>query len=146
MNASDHSLMRRLAIGLLALFAVTAAYHRLDLLYSHKFFDVTGSAQWIWAQHQISRNIPVAFFATRNFDLPPNRSFTHVKIGCDPEYSLYFNGVQVGGRRIGEESALDVYDVSNLAHDRGNRMAVAARRPNGVGGIIASIDVSAEYK
>lgn len=145
-QAADRALLRRLSIALLALLGFVAACHRLDLLYSHKFFDVTGSAQWIWAQHQMSRNIPVAFFATRNFDLPPNRSFTRVKIACDPEYTLYFNGTQVGGRRMGEESALDVYDLSALAHDRGNRMVVAARSPNGVGGIIASIDVTAEYK
>src|SRR5437867_3045486 len=96
MNASDHNLMRRLAIGVLALFAGVDAYHRLYLLYAHKFFDVTGRAQWIWAQHQLSRNIPVAFFATRNFDLPPNRQFTRIKVAVDPEYTLYFNGPQIG--------------------------------------------------
>ncbi|PYQ52340.1 MAG: hypothetical protein DMF59_04965 [Acidobacteria bacterium] len=146
MNASDHNLMRRLAIGVLALFAVVAAYHRLYLLYAHKFFDVTGRAQWIWAQHQLSRNIPVAFFATRNFDLPPNRQFTRIKVAVDPEYTLYFNGAQIGGRRIGEDSALDVYDVSKLSRDRGNRIVIAARSANGVGGVIASIDITDAYK
>ena len=138
--------MRRLTIALLALLGLVAAYSKLDLLYSHKFFDNTGRAQWIWAQQQLSRGVPVAFFATRNFDLPPNRQFTRIKVFGDPEYTLYFNGMQVGGRRVGEESALDVYDVSKLARDRGNRIVIAARSPNGVGGVIASVDVTRDYQ
>lgn len=115
-------------------------------MYSHKFFDITGRAEWIWPQHQLSREIPVAFFATRNFDLPPNRLYTRIKVFGDPEYTLYFNGAQIGGRRVGDESALDVYDVSELARTRGNRIVIAARSPNGVGGIIASVDVTDEYQ
>src|ERR1700730_5062560 len=91
-SADDRRLMRRLTIALLVLFGLVAASSRLYLLYAHKFFDVTGRAQWIWAQHQLSRDIPVAFFATRNFDLPPNRQFARIKIAGDPEYTLYFNG------------------------------------------------------
>ncbi len=143
---ADRILMRQLTIGLLALFGIIAAYSRLDLLYSHKFFDITGRAQWIWLRHQLSREIPIAFFATRNFDLPPNRLFTRIKVFGDPEYTLYFNGAEIGGRRVGEESALDVYDVSSLARTRGNRMVIAARSPNGVGGVIAAVDVTQEYQ
>ncbi|HJT16780.1 MAG TPA: hypothetical protein VJ853_05310 [Thermoanaerobaculia bacterium] len=139
-------MLRRLAILLAAIFGVTFAFSRLDLLYGHKFFDVTGRAEWIWAQHQLSLNVPLAFFATRNFDLPPNRQFTHIKVFGDPEYTLFFNGAQIGARRVGEESAIDVYDVSAFARDRGNRIVIAARSSNGVGGVIASVDVSSEYQ
>jgi hypothetical protein len=146
MESSDHSLVRRLTIAILVIFAFVAACDRLYLLYAHKFFDVTGRAQWIWARHQFSQNAPVAFFATHNFDLPPNRQFARIKIAADPEYKLYFNGQQVGGRRMGDEAALDVYDVSKLARDRGNRLVIAARSANGVGGLIAAIDITEEYK
>jgi hypothetical protein len=138
--------VRKLTLALLALLALVFAFSRLDLLYSGKFFDVTGRAEWIWAQHRLSLNVPVAFFATRNFDLPPNRQFTRIKVFGDPEYILYFNGALVGGRRVGEESTVDVYDVSKLARDRGNRIVIGARSPNGVGGVIASIDVSGEFQ
>lgn len=138
--------MRRLTIALLALFGLVAAFSRLDLIYSSKFLDVTGRAEWIWPQHRLSLNVPVAFFATRNFDLPPNRRFTRIKVFADPEYTLYFNGSEVAARRVGEESTLDVYDVSKLARDRGNRIVIGARSPNGVGGVIASVDVSGEYQ
>src|SRR5438105_2845877 len=68
-SAGDRVLIRRLSIAIAALFVFTAAFTRLDLLYSHKFFDVTGHAQWIWAQTRISSGVPVAFFASRDFEL-----------------------------------------------------------------------------
>lgn len=46
--------MRRLTIGIALLFAFVAAFTRLDLLYSHRFFDVTGRAQWIWDNHRLA--------------------------------------------------------------------------------------------
>src|SRR3954466_14371160 len=90
--------VRRLGIIAAAALIITFSLSRLWTLYAHKFYDVTGGAQWIWAPHQLSRNLPVAFFATREFDLPPNRYFTHVKIAGDPEYTLWFNGTEIGGR------------------------------------------------
>jgi hypothetical protein len=123
-----------------------AAYSRLNLLYSHKFFDNTGRAQWIWPEHRMADGDPVVFFATYDFDLPPNRTFTRIKMLGDPEYTLYFNGLTVGGRRVGDgNEALDTYDVSTLARDKKNRMVVAVRSANGVGGLIASIDLTREF-
>jgi hypothetical protein len=145
-SESDRRLMRRLAIATFGLLLLTAAFHRLNLLYSHKFFDATGRAQWIWAQHRVSSNVPVAFFATRDFDLPKNRYFTRVKIASDPQYTLYFNGREVGGRRTADDMALDVYDVSTLARDGRNRIVVAVRSANGVGGLLASVDITPEYQ
>ena len=95
-------------------------------------------AQWIWQQHRLAQGDPAAFFATHEFDLPPNRSFTRIKMLGDPEYTLYFNGVAIGGRHVGDDNeALDTYDVSALARDKKNRMVVAVRSANGVGGLIA---------
>ena len=45
-----------------------------------------------------------------------------------------------------EASAMDVYDVTPLARTKGNRIVVALRSPNGVGGLIAAVDVSADYQ
>jgi hypothetical protein len=129
-----------------AVFVIVAAVSRLDLLYSHKFFDNTGTAQWIWQQNRLAKGDPAAFFATHEFDLPPNRSFTRIKMLGDPEYTLYFNGVAVGGRHVGDDNeALDTYDVTALARDKKNRMVVAVRSANGVGGLIASIDLTEAF-
>jgi hypothetical protein len=146
MNDGDSKLLRRAGIVIAAVFAFVFAFSRLEWLYGEKFFDAAGTAQWIWARHQLSRNIPVAFFATKEFDLAPNRAFTRVKILGDPEYTLYFNGKEIGGRRVGDDRMLDVYDVSALARDKNNRMVVAVRSANGVGGLIASIDETDNYK
>ena len=131
-----------MTIGLVLLFALVAAYTKLDLLYSHKFFDVTGRAQWIWDNHRLASGDPLAFFAVHDFDLPEHRYFTHVKIAGDPEYTLWFNGREIGGHRVGERPPLDVYDVTRLARTGRNRIVVALRSPNGVGGLIASVDLA----
>jgi hypothetical protein len=143
---SDRILIRRLLIIVAAIFVIVAAVSRLELLYSHKFFDNTGTAQWIWQQNRLAQGDPAAFFATHDFDLPPNRSFTRIKMLGDPEYTLYFNGVIVGGRHVGDDNeALDTYDVTALARDKNNRMVVALRSANGVGGLIASIDLTEAF-
>ena len=145
-QAQDRATIRILVLIAAAIFIIVAAFSRLELLYSHKFFDNTGKAQWIWPQSRLAQGDPVAFFATREFDLPPNRSFTRIKMLGDPEYTLYFNGVAVGGRHVSDDNeALDTYDVSQLARDRKNRMVVAVRSANGVGGLIAAIDLTQEF-
>src|SRR5262245_46520106 len=138
--------VRRLTLVAAAAVLITFSLSRLWLLYAHKFYDVTGRAQWIWAQHQLSRNIPVAFFATREFDLPPNRYFTRIKIAGDPEYTLWFNGTEIGGRKLGDAKALDVYDVTDLARTSPNRIVIGVRSADGVGGIIAAVDIAPEYQ
>jgi len=54
--------------------------------------------------------------------------------------------VAIGGRHVGDDNeALDTYDVSALARDKKNRMVVAVRSANGVGGLIAAIDLTQEF-
>jgi hypothetical protein len=155
-SAEDRLLMKRMSIAVAAIFLVVAAYARLDLLYSKKFFNVTGRAQWIWDPHELvagerfggaaSRQLgdPIAFFATHDFDLPANRYYTKIKIVGDPQYMFWFNGKEIGGREVGEEAALDVYDVTPLARTSGNRIVVALRSTTGVGGLIAAVDIAPE--
>ena len=143
-SAQDRELMRRLAGILFFVVLLTAGFASLWRLFSNKFHDITGTAAWIWTPHRISRNIPVTFFAARDFDLPRNRPWTRIKITGDPEYTLYFNGRQVGGRRLRENIRLDVFDVSQLARDGKNRILVAVRSTNGVGGLLVSVDIAPE--
>lgn len=205
----DVALLKRLTIVIALGALFLAAFHHLDLVYGHKFFDVTGRAEWIWAPansvaaREATREIrrsgvagavtrrvrslghdlkeiaalvpvrnghfdgalarqtlrdmfirddrpmgssdnPLAFFATLDFDLPPNRYYTHVKVLGDPEYTIFFNGREIGGRRMGEDSKLDVYDVSPLSRTGRNRVVVAVRSTTATGGLIASIDLSPE--
>jgi hypothetical protein len=145
-SAADRDLMKRLTIVLAFVFVFTAAFSHLLDVYSHKFFDRTEPARWIWANQSMSANDPLAFFAAREIDLPPNRVYTRLKILGDPEYTLYLNGREVAGRRLEEESdrTLDYYDLSDLVRTGRNRIVIAVRAPQGVGGLLASIDIAPE--
>jgi len=116
---SDRELMKRFTVIALFLLFLTAAFSHLFRFYTRRLEDFTGSARWIWASHQISRNVPVVFFAAREFDLPATRAFTHAKIFADPEYALWFNGRELAGRRGGDDARnLDVYDLFFARPDR----------------------------
>ncbi len=141
---ADRELMRGLGIAVVIMTLLTASYWFLHRTYGRKFFDLTGRAQWIWAPHRVSSKLPVVFFASREFDLPERRHYTKIKILGDPEYTLYLNGRQIGARRTGDDRHLDLYDVSKLAKTGRNRIVVAVRSSNGVGGLIAGIDIGPE--
>lgn len=136
--------MKRLTIVLAFVFVFTAAFSYLVRVYSQKFFDRTATARWIWAHHNMSANEPLAFFAAREIELPPNRVYTRLKVLGDPEYTLYVNGKEVAGRRVGEERSLDYYDLSDLVQTGRNRVVVAVRAPQGAGGLLAAIDIAPE--
>ncbi len=144
-SASDRDLIRRLTIVLSFLFIFVAGFSGLLRVYSQKFFDRTGGARWIWAHHRpMSANEPLAFFATREITLPPNRVFTRINILGDPEYTLHVNGQEVAGRLVGEEKALDLYDVSELVRTGRNRVVVSVRAPKGMGALLVAIDIAPE--
>jgi hypothetical protein len=149
-SKSDRELMKRLTIVLAFVFAGTAAFAHLERTYARKFFDITGDARWIWAQHRMNGNEPLAFFASRDFTLPEHRVYTRLKVLGDPEYTVFLNGREIAGRRVGgkrgedEERVIDVYDVSSLVKTGHNRIVLAVRAPQGAGGLIASIDIGPE--
>jgi hypothetical protein len=143
-SASDRDLMKRLTIVLAFVFVFTAAFNHLVGTYSQKFHDRTAPAQFLWAQHRMSANEPVAFFAAREVDLPPNRIYTRLKLLGDPEYTLYVNGREIAGRYVGENRALDYYDLSEVMKNGRNRIVVAVRAPKGVGALLAALDLAPE--
>lgn len=145
-TTEDRDLMKRLAIVFAFLFLATAGFAHLVRTYSQKFYDVTGEAQWIWAQHPMSAGEPVAFFASRDFDLPEHRLFTQIKVLGDPEYTLYVNGQEVAGQLAGEDRKIQLYDLSDLVKTGRNRVVIAVRAAQGYGGLIAAIDISPETR
>lgn len=133
--------MKRLTVMLIVLVVFAAGWSRLHLVYSQKFGDVTGNARWIWARHRMTGNAPLAFFATRDFFLPRTRQYARLKVFGDPEYTLYLNGQEIAGRRVGEARQIDYYDVTELVKEGRNRLVVAVRAPQGIGGVIAALDL-----
>jgi hypothetical protein len=144
-GVADRDLIQRVSIALLFLFVVTAAFAQLHLVYSQKFHEVTGEAKWIWARHRMSDDLPLAFFAARDIDLPERRRYAHLKVLGDPEYTLYVNGREIAGRRIPpEDRQIDFYDISELVKTGRNRIVIAVRARQGVGGLIAALDIGPE--
>lgn len=144
---SDRELMKRVTIVLVFIVLFTAAFARLEEEYSHKFHATTGAAKWIWAHHRIGGNEPIAFFAARNFELPEKRYFTHLKIAGDPEYTIYINGRLIEGYRVRpEHQVIDLYDIAPYVKTGTNRIVVTLRSPNGMGGLLASIDIAPETR
>ncbi|MHB0970476.1 MAG: hypothetical protein ACYC7A_17970 [Thermoanaerobaculia bacterium] len=121
-------------------FAAVAALLFLWNFFAARFERTTGRAEWIWPQHRIAADEPIVFFTARTFDLPPRRSYTRIKVASDPEYTLFFNGVELGGGRSHGHVAIDVFDASALARDSGNRIVIAVRSARGVGGVLAAVD------
>lgn len=127
----------------LAGFAIVGSFITLHRFFSRKFFSGTGEARWIWvADRSMSSGEPLAFFAVRDVELPQSREFVRIKIAADPQYTLYFNGNEVGGGMMSRTSDLDVWDVSHLANTGHNRLVVALRSSNGVGAFLAAIDLA----
>ncbi len=149
-NARERDLVKRLGVVVIFILVFTAAFAHLHRVYADKFFGITGRAEWIWAQHRMSSNEPVAFFATRDVVLPERRDFTHLKVIGDPEYTIHVNGREVAGRRLAGrrkthvDERLDLYDISSLVKTGRNRIVITVRAPAGIGGLIASIDLAPE--
>jgi hypothetical protein len=137
----DQLPLKRVLLAVFLSFVAFAAFAYLNRFYSRKFYVTTGNAQWIWDQHRLASEQPVVFFATREFDIPPNPEFVHIKVAADPEYILYFNGTEMGGRRFRGTSVADVYDVTKMARPGTNRIVVAVRSAKGVGGLLVSADL-----
>ncbi len=124
-----------------AVLILTALVSFFAGFYRTKFYRLTGDAVWIWPQHRLASGDPIAFFATKDFVVPPNPPFVRIKVAADPEYTLYFNGVAIGGGVAGREVTLDTYEVGALARQGvQNRIVIAVRSSNGVGGLLAAVD------
>lgn len=124
-----------------AVFVVAALVAFFWGFFRAQFNRATGEAEWIWPATKLSAGEPLAFFAVKEFEVPLNPPFVRIKIACDPEYTLYFNGEVVGRALEGSRATLDVYDVTPLARQgKPNRIVVAARSANGVGGLIVAVD------
>lgn len=122
------------------LLGCVAALFALGRFWSAKFYRTSGEAQWLWSQHRIAADEPEAFYLSRDFDLPPVRDRVRLRVAADPGFTLWFNGVEVGGQSS-DGRTLFSYDLTPWARDNDNRIVLAARSPRGVGGVLATLDL-----
>lgn len=133
------AMTRRYATIGLAVLLAASALATLVRFYGNEFHGNTGEAWWLWSHHRIAADEPEAFFLTREFDLPDVRELVHIRVAADPEYTLWFNGIELG-RGAWEGPWLDRYDVTTIARPEGNRIVLGVRSPRGVGGVLATLD------
>ncbi|MBW3563974.1 MAG: hypothetical protein KY459_04555 [Acidobacteria bacterium] len=134
------SLRKWLGFGALAL-AAFVSFTSLRGFYERKIHTLTGNAQWIWMDRPIIDQEPVTFFATKNFRVPAKARGAVIRIGADPWYTLYLNERQIGAGGWAGRQAIDQWNVSDIIRREDvNRIVVACRSAEGVGGLIVSID------
>ena len=124
-------------------FIVVAFFVHTHSFFEKKFEVVTGEAQWLWVKNQMSLEKPAAFFATREFEVPPSASIVRINIAADPAYTLWFNGQLVGADSMYREAKIHSYDVTAMKRAGKNRIVVALRSEKGAGGLLASVDFGA---
>jgi len=102
----------------------------------------TGPARWIWLTRNLEVPGPLSFFAGREFDwngdpVGPARALMFV----DRHHVLFVNGVRVGEGEQKPGDPLRAYEFSRLLHRGRNLVLIEARSPDGVGGILFSLQL-----
>jgi hypothetical protein len=98
----------------------------------------TGAAQWIWGP-AAEPGMPVALVAAVDFEVDAIPESAELRLLVDPEYQVWINGTWVGGGRYELGQALDVWEVAGRLQRGPNRLAVVARSPFGLGGLLAAL-------
>jgi hypothetical protein len=101
---------------------------------------VTGRAEWIWYARAGRKPRPLRFYATREVELAAVPRRAEARFFVDPEYALYVNGLRVDAGRRRAADALAVVDLVPVLRPGSNRIAIEAASPDGVGGILFSVD------
>ena len=113
--------------------AAASALHRRR---QERLWSRTGPAEWIWYARASRTPQPLRFYATREVKLAAAPARARALFFVDPEYVLYVNGrrIAAGSQRPGD--SLAVVDLAPHLNAGENRVAIEARSPDGVGGIL----------
>lgn len=129
--------MAWVALATLALVAGRGV-HRM---WARQLSHFTGEAEWMWSTDALERVHPEAGLFVTSFHVEQPAPAALLKVCGDREYVVYLNGTVAacGWSRPGFR--LDLYDVGHLLRVGGNTLAVEARSPSPVGGVLLALDV-----
>lgn len=126
-------------IGLVALvLAAGVAVHRM---WMRQLSHLTGEAEWMWSTDVLERLHPEAGLFVTSFHVEQPAPGALLKVCGDREYVAYLNGTVVGCGWSRPGFRLDLYDVGHLLRIGGNTLAIEARSPSPVGGVLVALDV-----
>ncbi len=123
------------AAGVLALLLLLRGIYRQEL------YHFTGPAQWLWVSSDLREPRPTAglFFQRLRLHARPLQGVA--KVCGDRSYVLWINGQPVMSGRNRPGFHLDVVPVTDLLVAGENLIAIEARSPTSVGGLLFSLDL-----
>ena len=138
--ASWHARVAASAVVALLLFLLLNGFYRREL---HHF---TGDARWMWTTDDLRERVPTGGLFFRRLALSRLPVSAVAKVCGDRQYVLWINGQAAVAGRNRPGFTLDVVDVTDLLVSGDNVIAIEARSPTSVGGVLFALDlrVSAE--
>ena len=100
----------------------------------------TGRAEWIWYARAGRKPRPIRFYATRDVELSAAPRRATARLFVDREYALYVNGQRAGAGLGRPGEPLAVHEVASFLRPGPNRIAIEAFSPDGVGGILFTLE------
>ncbi len=128
--------------GMVGWFAAAAALLLLlNGFYRRELNHFTGAARWMWSTGDLREPVPTAGLFFRRLDLTRRPQRAVAKICGDRQYVLWLNGQPASAGRNRPGFVLDVVDVTDLLVSGSNVIAIEARSPTSVGGVLFALDL-----
>jgi hypothetical protein len=132
---------RKLIVAVLWVGAFLLCVRSVHRLWMRQLYHVTGAAQWVWVTDTIERPHPAAGLFVGELELSSPPAHALLKVCGDREYVAYINGTVAACGWSRPEFRLDIYDVAHLLRQGENVVAIEARSPSPVGGLLLALDV-----
>lgn len=126
-------------VGLAVL--VLVAGRGVHRMWARQLSHLTGDAQWMWTTDALERIHAEAGLFVTAFRVEHPSPSALLKVCGDREYVAYLNGTVAGCGWSRPGFRLDLYDVGHLLRVGSNTLAVEARSPSPVGGVLVALDV-----
>ncbi len=135
--SSWHARIAAAVAAALLLFLLLNSFYRREL---HHF---TGDAHWMWTTDNLHDPVPTAGLFFRRLTLARLPLSAVAKVCGDRQYVLWINGQPAAAGHNRPDFRLDVVDVTDLLVAGENVIAIEARSPTSVGGVLFALDLRA---
>lgn len=121
--------------------ALASLFLYLRGFYRQELYHFTGGAQWIWISDDVRAPEPTACVFYRILELHERPLEAVAKVCGDRSYVLWINGQPALSGYNRPDYHLDVVSVTDLLAPGPNLIAIEARSPTSVGGVLFSLDL-----
>ncbi len=110
-------------------------------MWARQLSHLTGDAEWMWSTDALERVHPEAGLFVTAFQIENPSPSALLKVCADREYVAYLNGTAAGCGWSRPGFRLDIYEVGHLLRVGRNTLAIEARSPTPVGGVLVALDI-----